>query len=50
MSYNIRYDNSGDGQFAWKYRKDLAIQVLLKELPAVIGVQEALKHQKEQLY
>ncbi len=46
MSYNIRFDNKADGQFAWKYRRDLAAQVLLEEMPSIIGVQEALKHQR----
>ena len=49
MSYNIRYDNPDDGDHAWSKRRGLAIQTLLKEMPDVIGIQEALQHQREQL-
>jgi endonuclease/exonuclease/phosphatase family metal-dependent hydrolase len=49
MSFNVRYDNPADGKCAWKYRKDPAVKALLNELPQIIGVQEAEKHQREQL-
>ena len=29
MSYNIRMDTKADKEFAWKYRKDHAVEKLL---------------------
>src|SRR5512138_3465563 len=45
MSYNIRYDNPGDGRNAWPNRKDRLIQLIRDESPDLIGLQEALHHQ-----
>lgn len=45
MTYNIRFDNPGDGENNWHQRKAmLAKQVLLFE-PDFLGTQEALEHQ-----
>lgn len=45
VTYNIRYDNKGDGLNAWDHRKiNLATQVL-KYKPDFIGIQEGLHHQ-----
>lgn len=49
MTYNIRYDNPGDGENRWELRRDhLARQILFYE-PDFIGTQEGKKHQLEYL-
>lgn len=45
MSYNVRLDNSGDGDNAWGNRKSATIAMLEDVRPDVFGVQEALPHQ-----
>ncbi len=45
MTYNIRYDNSNDGENRWSKRKAfLSNQILFNE-PGVVGIQEGLHHQ-----
>ena len=45
VTYNIRYDNLGDGENRWAIRKDfLANQMKFCE-PDVLGIQEGLSHQ-----
>jgi endonuclease/exonuclease/phosphatase family metal-dependent hydrolase len=45
MSYNIRYDNPGDGINRWNSRNDKMYALLTKYDPDLLGVQEALNHQ-----
>ena len=45
MSYNIRYDNSNDGENAWPNRKETLVKQILFYEPDVIGTQEGLEHQ-----
>ena len=45
MSYNVRYDNAGDGENAWDFRKHATIAMLNDVKPDVFGVQEALPNQ-----
>lgn len=45
MTYNIRYDNPGDGPNQWSRRKDKVAELIRKYDPDIIGVQEALHHQ-----
>ncbi len=45
MSFNLRYDNPGDGINAWPNRKDRVGQLIRFHEADVIGVQEALQHQ-----
>jgi len=45
MSYNIRFDNPGDGQNAWPRRKAFVADQIAYYRPDLIGVQEALLHQ-----
>jgi endonuclease/exonuclease/phosphatase family metal-dependent hydrolase len=45
MTYNIRYDNPGDGVNRWDNRKNKVFSLLKKYDPDIIGVQEALHHQ-----
>lgn len=41
-TFNIRYDNPGDGLNQWKNRKIALAQLILDEKPDIIGMQEAL--------
>ena len=45
MSFNIRYDNEGDGMNKWQFRKDLVANTMKLYSCDFIGVQEALQHQ-----
>ncbi len=45
MTYNIRYDNPGDGLSAWPLRRDRVGQLVRFVQPDVIGLQEALADQ-----
>jgi endonuclease/exonuclease/phosphatase family metal-dependent hydrolase len=45
MTYNIRYDNAGDGVNQWNSRKDKVMDLLRKYDADIIGVQEALHNQ-----
>jgi len=45
VSYNIRYDNSQDGENQWDIRKETLASYLLKSSPDIIGMQEVLNNQ-----
>lgn len=47
ISFNLRYDNVNDGINSWSNRKQLLNQFLEGEQPDVIGFQEVLGHQLE---
>lgn len=49
MSFNIRYDNPGDGMFSWDSRKEMVFWLIEKYDPDIMGVQEALKGQMDEL-
>jgi endonuclease/exonuclease/phosphatase family metal-dependent hydrolase len=49
MTFNIRYNNPGDSLNAWPYRKDKAASQILFHDVHVLGVQEALHGQMEEL-
>lgn len=49
MSYNIRYANPGDGENVWANRRDLLASQLRFHEPALVGMQEALKSQIDDL-
>lgn len=49
MSYNIRFDNPGDGENAWPNRIQKVAHVIQKYDPDLIGIQEALHYQLEDL-
>ncbi|MEE4178500.1 MAG: endonuclease/exonuclease/phosphatase family protein [Bacteroides sp.] len=49
ISFNVRFDNPGDGNNAWPNRIPLVKQYLEEESPDIIGFQEALHHQVEDL-
>lgn len=45
MSYNIRYDNPGDGLNAWPVRRDFLADQIRSAGPDILGIQESLPHQ-----
>jgi endonuclease/exonuclease/phosphatase family metal-dependent hydrolase len=49
VTYNIRFNNSGDGENAWPNRKEKVINVLLAQDYDFIGIQEALIDQVQDL-
>jgi len=48
-SYNIRYDNPNDGEHRWPMRKERLVRQLMAQQPGVIGMQEVLHNQLEDL-
>lgn len=49
MSFNVRNSGANDGMFAWPHRKDAAVTMLKQEQPDLIGMQEALPDQLQDL-
>ncbi|MGH9338586.1 MAG: endonuclease/exonuclease/phosphatase family protein [Acidobacteriota bacterium] len=49
MTFNLRYANPADGPNRWEARKDFVIESLERYAPAVIGIQEGLGGQIEDL-
>lgn len=49
MSFNIRYGTARDGDNAWPHRKQLVIDTIRQCRPAILGIQEALKFQLDEL-
>lgn len=49
MSYNLRFDNPDDGVNQWPKRVDKIVGLITKYNPDIIGVQEALHHQIQDL-
>lgn len=49
MSYNLRLDTPVDGVNQWPNRKEKVVALINKHNPDVIGVQEALHHQLQDL-
>jgi endonuclease/exonuclease/phosphatase family metal-dependent hydrolase len=47
MTFNIRYDNPGDSINAWSNRVGIVCDLLKKEKPDLLGLQEALWYQYE---
>jgi endonuclease/exonuclease/phosphatase family metal-dependent hydrolase/predicted amidohydrolase len=45
MSFNIRYGTAHDGENRWDRRRDLACDVIRRQNPDLIGLQEALRGQ-----
>ncbi len=45
MTFNVRFDNPGDGINAWEHRIPLAEKYISKVAPDIIGIQESLHHQ-----
>lgn len=49
LSFNIRYDNPADGLDAWPHRISAVADLIARYRPDVFGLQEAKKHQIEDL-
>ena len=49
MTYNIRYDNPGDGENAWSKRKEFMSDQIAYNHPDIFGIQEGLHHQVQYL-
>lgn len=49
ISYNIRYENSGDGENAWANRRDAMVEWLEARAADIIGLQEVLPPQRAYL-
>jgi endonuclease/exonuclease/phosphatase family metal-dependent hydrolase len=49
MSFNVRYGTAPDGENRWELRDDLVVQAIRDFDPAVVGVQEALRFQLNEL-
>lgn len=49
MTYNVRYGTADDGPDAWERRRELALRVISNNRPDVIGVQEALRFQLDEI-
>lgn len=49
MTFNIRFDNPTDSIYSWDNRKRMVFQLLDQRKPAIIGLQEALKKQIEEI-
>ncbi len=45
LTFNLRYDNPGDGPNAWPARKEIVASTILFHEAAVVGAQEALRGQ-----
>ena len=50
MSFNIRYGTAPDGNHVWPLRLPLVVQVVTNFDPHVLGVQEALRFQLDELH
>lgn len=49
MSYNIRYDTASDGVNQWSNRKDRVAALIRRNRPDLVGLQEALRNQLDDL-
>jgi len=45
MTFNIRYGTAKDGEFHWPARRELVMDVIRREQPDVLAIQEALAFQ-----
>ncbi len=49
MSFNVRYDNSEDAPHTWEKRKGLVAQIIKDNEVNILGTQETLHHQLQDL-
>ncbi len=49
MTFNLRYGTADDGENSWPHRRDLVLDVIREQAPDVLGVQEALRFQLDEL-
>jgi len=49
MTFNIRYGTANDGDNSWENRKDILFECLKKYSPDILGTQEGLNFQHEEI-
>ena len=49
MTYNIRLDLASDGDNAWQYRRHALTSLVAYYAPDLVGMQEVLLHQKQEI-
>lgn len=49
MTFNIRYGTANDGENAWPHRKEMVFETINRHRPDVLGLQEALDFQIEEI-
>jgi endonuclease/exonuclease/phosphatase family metal-dependent hydrolase len=49
MSFNIRYGTADDGENSWRFRKELVSSLIADHDPDLIGLQEALRFQIDEI-
>ncbi len=49
MTFNIRYGTAPDGENGWKMRKDLVVRTIRAFDPDILGLQEALRFQLDEI-
>ncbi len=49
MSFNVRYGTANDGENSWPQRRELVFDVIREHDPHVLGVQEALRFQLDEI-
>ena len=49
MTFNIRYGTANDGENRWDNRRNMVLDVLQNHSPDVVGLQEALRFQLDQI-
>ncbi|MCP4711379.1 MAG: hypothetical protein GY869_22395, partial [Planctomycetes bacterium] len=49
MTFNIRYGTANDGENHWDNRRDMVLDVLQNHSPDVVGLQETLRFQLDQI-
>jgi endonuclease/exonuclease/phosphatase family metal-dependent hydrolase len=49
MTFNIRYNNPSDSIYAWDARKEMVLKVIRGSKPGIIGLQEVLRGQLDDL-
>lgn len=49
MTFNIRYDNPGDGPDGWKHRRDAVARLIASRKVDVVGLQEVMANQLDDL-
>ena len=49
MSFNIRYGLADDGENSWQYRREFVFDVIQDHKPDILGLQEALHFQIEEV-
>jgi len=49
MTFNVRYDEPADGRHAWRYRKDAVLAMMRDHDPDLLGLQEPLANQWEEI-